>query len=124
MFDLYLGSDLGLWVLKEVPSFQIHQIFTLDETITIAAQSLGIKCYQGNANFLKFIPSKTALSVHYPKILKPHIIAQYNKMYNLHPAYLPWGKGYYPIFWALWEHTPAGATLHEINEGIDQGKIV
>jgi methionyl-tRNA formyltransferase len=45
-------------------------------------------------------------------------------MYNLHPAYLLWGKDYYPIFWVLWEHTPAGATLHEINEGIDQGKIV
>jgi len=46
MFDLYLGSDLGLWTLKEVLSFQIHQIFTLDETTTMVAQSLGIKCYQ------------------------------------------------------------------------------
>jgi len=45
-------------------------------------------------------------------------------MYNLHPGYLPWGRGYYPIFWALWERTPAGATLHEINAGIDEGPIV
>jgi methionyl-tRNA formyltransferase len=45
-------------------------------------------------------------------------------MYNLHPGFLPWGRGYYPVFWALWEQTPAGATMHEISPGVDEGPIV
>ncbi len=124
MIDLYLGSDLGLWALQQTPPASICQVFTLDEAIAKVCRQLGIRSYLENANSVEFIPAKTALSVHYPKILKPHLISRYHKIYNLHPAYLPWGKGYYPIFWSLWENTPAGATLHEINEGIDQGKIV
>ena len=37
---------------------------------------------------------------------------------------LPWGRGMFPVFWALWEDTPAGATLHELVEALDAGPIV
>lgn len=43
---------------------------------------------------------------------------------NLHPAYLPYGKGQYPNVWSIVEETPAGATLHYIDEGIDTGDII
>lgn len=124
MIDLYLGSDLGLWTLQQIPFVQIGQVFTLEQKIAEQAIYLGLKVQNKNANLVKFHPSEIGLSVHYPRIIKPHLIAKYHKLYNLHPAYLPWGKGFYPIFWSLWENTPAGATLHEINEGIDQGNIV
>jgi len=124
MFDLYVGSDLGLWALKQVPPYMISRVFTIDQEIAELSHNLGISSYLENPNSVEFRASKTAFSVHYPKIFKPNLIEKYYKIYNLHPAYLPWGRGYYPIFWALWENTPAGATLHEINEGIDQGKIV
>jgi methionyl-tRNA formyltransferase len=122
--DLYLGSDLGLWALQQVPTEVIGQIFTFDAIIYDYAKSKGLQVWQDNVNLIEHIPSKAALSVHYPKVLKPKVISKYPKIYNLHPGYLPWGRGYYPIFWALWEETPAGATLHEINAGIDQGAIV
>jgi methionyl-tRNA formyltransferase len=122
--DLYLGSDMGLWVLDQIESDAVRQAITFDEGIAAKAESHGIRVLRGNANSIPFVPADIGLSVHYPRLLKPHLIAQYRKLYNLHPGYLPWGRGYYPVFWALWERTPAGATLHEITAGIDEGPIV
>ena len=88
------------------------------------AQSPGTTVFQANANDVTFEPSPIGLSVHYPRILKPPLISRYQKIYNVHPGYLPYGRGFYPVFWALWQDTPAGATFHEINAGIDEGAIV
>lgn len=124
MIDLYLGGDLGLWVLENTSINEIHQIFSSEKNIIEKSQNLDIPVFTQDPNLTEFTSSFNAFSIHYPKILKPHVISKYNKIYNLHPSFLPWGRGYYPIFWALWENTPAGATLHEINEGIDQGNII
>lgn len=43
---------------------------------------------------------------------------------NLHPAYLPYNRGAYPNVWSIVEGTPAGVTLHVIDEGIDTGDIL
>lgn len=43
---------------------------------------------------------------------------------NLHPAYLPYNRGMYPNVWSIVEGTPAGVTLHYIDEGVDTGNIV
>ena len=122
--DLYLGSDLGLRALEQIPLNFLSKVITLDDRISDLAQSKGIKVIFGNANKVDFEPASIGFSIHYPRILKQDLISRYRKIYNLHPGYLPWGKGYYPIFWALWEDTRAGATLHEIVKGVDEGSIV
>ena len=43
---------------------------------------------------------------------------------NLHPGYLPYNRGAYPNVWSIVERTPAGATLHYVDDGIDTGDIV
>jgi methionyl-tRNA formyltransferase len=43
---------------------------------------------------------------------------------NLHPAYLPYNRGAYPNVWSIVDGTPAGVTLHYIDEGVDTGDIV
>jgi methionyl-tRNA formyltransferase len=43
---------------------------------------------------------------------------------NLHPAFLPYNRGAYPNVWSIVEGTPAGATLHYIDEGVDTGDII
>jgi methionyl-tRNA formyltransferase len=43
---------------------------------------------------------------------------------NLHPSYLPYNRGQYPNVWSIVEETPAGVTLHKIDEGIDTGNII
>lgn len=43
---------------------------------------------------------------------------------NLHPAYLPYNRGANPNVWSIVEGTPAGVTLHWMDDGIDTGDIV
>ena len=43
---------------------------------------------------------------------------------NLHPSYLPFNRGSHPYIWPLIEDTPAGVTVHYMNENIDEGPII
>jgi len=43
---------------------------------------------------------------------------------NLHPAYLPYNRGWHTPSWALLDQTPIGATLHFMDNGIDTGDII
>ena len=43
---------------------------------------------------------------------------------NLHPSLLPYNRGAHPNVWSIIEQTPAGVTLHYIDEGVDTGDIV
>jgi len=43
---------------------------------------------------------------------------------NLHISYLPWNRGAHPNFWAHYDSTPSGVTIHMIDEGIDTGPII
>ncbi|MES2767732.1 MAG: formyltransferase family protein [Bdellovibrionota bacterium] len=42
---------------------------------------------------------------------------------NVHPSFLPYGRGRDPVVWALKYGHPAGVTLHSISGGIDEGDI-
>ena len=122
--DLFLGGSIGLWVLRKVSVADVPQVLTFDDEIAVAARNRGMLVHIGDANLVEYTPSTTGFSVHYPCILKQELISRYCNIYNLHSAYLPWGRGYYPVFWALWEQTPAGATLHELTKHLDAGPIV
>jgi len=43
---------------------------------------------------------------------------------NIHPALLPYNRGAYPNVWSIVEGTPAGVTIHYIDEGVDTGDII
>jgi methionyl-tRNA formyltransferase len=43
---------------------------------------------------------------------------------NLHPSYLPYNRGKSPNVWPLIEETPAGVTLHSMDEEFDTGHII
>lgn len=43
---------------------------------------------------------------------------------NLHPAYLPYNRGAYPNVWSIVDRTPAGVTIHFVDDGIDTGDVV
>jgi len=64
------------------------------------------------------------LSVHFPFILPPQVLdIPAVGCLNLHPAYLPYNRGWHTPSWAILEGTPIGATLHWIDAGIDSGDI-
>lgn len=65
-----------------------------------------------------------AISFGYRHILRRHVIATAKRpIINLHIAYLPWNRGAHPLFWAAYDGTPAGVTIHEVDSGIDTGPI-
>jgi methionyl-tRNA formyltransferase len=43
---------------------------------------------------------------------------------NIHLAILPYNRGAYPNVWSIVEGTPAGVTLHYVDEGVDTGDII
>jgi folate-dependent phosphoribosylglycinamide formyltransferase PurN len=118
--DLLIGGTLGGWALGHADPADVAQVVTDDPTLARAAAALGLAVRHDH----EYEPSGRALSVHYKRILPAALIARYEGIWNLHPGLLPWGRGMYPVFWALWEGTPAGATLHELVEALDAGPIV
>jgi len=106
-------------VLDNVDPQMINQVMTDDDAIFDKAQALRVSgLYTHDA------AAPVGLSVHFPLLFNARAIANYEHIYNIHPGYLPWGRCYYPVFWALWNDEPAGCTLHEIDAGIDTGPIV
>lgn len=62
----------------------------------------------------------------YNQILKRNILSIPLKgCYNIHPSLLPNYRGANPIFWTFKNNeSKGGVTLHEVDEGIDTGRIV
>lgn len=74
---------------------------------------------------LRQLRPELGLSVLFDYILRPEILAVFPRgCLNLHPALLPYNRGQYPNVWSIVEGTPAGVTLHYMDEGIDTGDIV
>lgn len=65
------------------------------------------------------------LSAFFGYILPKHVLEVFpSGVLNLHPSFLPYNRGAYPNVWPLLDGTPAGVTLHFLDEGIDTGDIV
>jgi methionyl-tRNA formyltransferase len=65
------------------------------------------------------------LSIHFPYLITREVLAIPKiGTLNLHPAYLPFNRGWHTPSWAIIEETPYGATFHWVEEGLDTGDIV
>lgn len=72
----------------------------------------------------KLVPD-IGISAFFGYILKPEFLEIFPRgVINLHPSYLPFNRGSNPNVWSIIEGTPAGVTLHYIDEGIDTGPII
>jgi len=116
--DLYLGSDIGLWAIGEVDPSAVGVVITEDDEIAAGAVEHGLAVSRDPSG------AERALSVHYPRVLSADLLASYVGAWNLHPAFLPWGRGHFPLVWAIANREPAGATLHEMTPRLDGGPIV
>ncbi|MFZ0805650.1 MAG: formyltransferase family protein [Candidatus Sulfotelmatobacter sp.] len=66
-----------------------------------------------------------AVSILFSYILQPPFLQLFPRgCINLHPAFLPYNRGSYPNVWSIVSGTPAGVTLHYIDEGIDTGDVI
>lgn len=84
----------------------------------------GIKAPE-NLELLKTLDIDYIFGIHYPYII-PSELLNIPKIgfLNLHPAYLPYNKGWHTPSWAIMDQTPYGATLHFMSEGLDEGAII
>jgi len=65
------------------------------------------------------------IGVHFPYII-PESVLEIPRIgvLNLHPALLPYNRGWHTPSWAILDETPIGATLHFMDSGLDTGDIV
>ena len=71
------------------------------------------------------VPVDLAVSIYYDQILPASFLKLCCKAINLHNAPLPRYRGVNPINWALKNgETEYGVTIHQIDEGIDDGPII
>jgi methionyl-tRNA formyltransferase len=58
-------------------------------------------------------------------ILKPELLGVFPKgCINLHSAMLPYNRGWHTNVWPIIDGTPAGYTVHYIDDGVDTGDII
>lgn len=66
-----------------------------------------------------------AISVFFGYLLKDPFLRLFRgNAINLHPGYAPYNRGKMPNVWSIVEQTPAGATLHYMDSGVDTGDII
>ena len=84
-----------------------------------------IKNYQNIPPLEMFKQSDFILSFGFRKIISGNIIKKLKKpIFNIHLSYLPFNRGAHPNFWSFIENTPAGVSIHKIDNGIDTGNII
>lgn len=132
------NRDIALSLLKFLvekgykPSFLIINSNDSEEynekLINISQLDSGnIFCIKGNLDIKYLIKYDVdyIFGIHFPYIIKNELLDLPKIGFlNLHPAYLPYNKGWHTPSWAILDDTLYGATLHFMSEEIDEGDII
>jgi methionyl-tRNA formyltransferase len=74
---------------------------------------------------LRALDLDLVVGIHFPYLVPQAVLGIPRLGFvNLHPAYLPWNRGWHTPSWALLEGTPAGATLHFMSGEVDAGDVI
>lgn len=66
-----------------------------------------------------------ALSISFGYVIRSPLLEAFPQgIINLHPSLLPYNRGAHPNVWSIVEGTPAGVSIHYVDEGIDTGSII
>lgn len=85
----------------------------------------GFEVVHSDRPFSSFENFEIIISFGYRHIIPFDVVASSPcPIVNLHISLLPWNKGSHPVFWALFDQTPLGVSIHEIDAGLDTGPIV
>jgi methionyl-tRNA formyltransferase len=78
-----------------------------------------------NNLFIDYLISeyKLIISAHCKKIF-PKKLVESTRCINLHPGYNPYNRGWFPQVFSILNKLPLGATIHEMDEGLDSGDII
>ena len=134
--------DIAVWCLEYILSQQIKPLALFvtesgkashdDELISLCSYLDTDKILRGkefrepqSVSLLEQLDLDYIICVHFPYIVPDKLLhlPQFGVL-NLHPAYLPFNRGWHTPSWAIFEETPVGATLHFMDAGVDTGDIV
>ena len=97
----------------------------LSEKIKSFDKRVYIKNLSSKVNFKMIKNFDLIICYGYKFIINKEILSRYKKkIINLHISYLPYNRGAHPNFWSFADNTPSGVTIHQIDSGIDTGKII
>ena len=86
---------------------------------------LGDDLGAGAIERIRALRPEIGISVYFGYILRPELLSALPwGCVNLHPALLPYNRGAHPNVWSIVEGTPAGVTLHRVDDGVDTGEIL
>jgi len=130
-----VGNELlkFLAVQEQLPRYVVtHAGDPYEESIIKLCDENGIRCCQGmNVNGDEFISMNRLLKIDivfllwWPEIIRKHSLDSVKRGFiNLHPSLLPYNRGMNPYYWSIVDGTPAGVTIHQIDEEIDRGVIL
>ena len=72
-----------------------------------------------------FEPGDAAFAVsHGYRLILRRPVLERLEIVNLHISYLPYNRGADPTLWSVLENTPAGVTIHYMDEGVDTGDVI
>ena len=101
-------------LVKLCPNLDSKSIFKNDEFKTKAS-----------VRRLKVLNLDYIISVHFPYIFPETVLGlPRHRILNLHPAYLPYNRGWHTPTWAILSDSPFGATLHFMDKTVDTGDIL
>lgn len=115
--DFFVGSDLGSWFVEHGSFREGDRVFSEDASIQRNIEKLNLRSV-GSPE------PQRAFSIHWPRKIDDSLIGKYEYFLNIHPGYLPLGRGTYPIFWAIFRNETAGVTIHQITNKMDYGPIL
>jgi methionyl-tRNA formyltransferase len=134
--------DIAVWVLEFILSQHVHPVALLVPEMDKASHAdklvalcpflspdrvlWGRQFQQSESTaLLRQLDLDYIISAHFPCVVPETVLfIPRIGVLNLHPAYLPYNRGWHTPSWALLEETPIGATLHFMDVGIDTGDIV
>lgn len=80
---------------------------------------------QATLDAIRSLDPDIGISILFGYLMRPELLDLFpNGCVNLHPSFLPYNRGAYPNVWSIIDGTPAGVTLHYVDEGVDTGDIV
>jgi len=101
---------------------EIRSVVKNTECLVLEAQQIA---QPEGLNKIRSCRADLAVSALFRNILRAPFLSLFPRgCINVHPAYLPYNRGVYPNVWSIVDKTPAGVTVHYIDEGLDTGDII
>ena len=129
----YVGYELLKFIFKlsDISFVIIHKEDNYKDNIIKLCQDNNVNFYDVDVNSDKFISLSKKNNIDlifmlwFPTIVKKLSLNSVNIGFiNLHPSFIPHNRGMHPYYWSIVDNTPAGTTIHFIDENIDEGKIL